>query len=151
MNFEINNIKSAPLNLTKLEAGSNFDLDKGIHLYKRDETKEGRIFQNICKEIIMTEHRGGSGNFAEDKEKASEAGKKGGQHSEGNFKNDPERAAEAGHKGGQNSGGNFKNDPERAAEAGHKGGEKSGGNFKNDSERAAEAGHKGGQNSHRGS
>ena len=24
----------------------------------------------------MTEHRGGSGNFAEDKEKASEAGKK---------------------------------------------------------------------------
>ena len=29
----------------------------------------------------MTEHRGGSGNFAEDKEKASEAGKKGGQNS----------------------------------------------------------------------
>ncbi|EBA2550294.1 TPA: KGG domain-containing protein, partial [Salmonella enterica subsp. enterica serovar Saintpaul] len=29
----------------------------------------------------MAEHRGGSGNFAEDKEKASEAGRKGGQHS----------------------------------------------------------------------
>ncbi|EIN6719219.1 hypothetical protein LPY49_003289, partial [Salmonella enterica subsp. enterica serovar Johannesburg] len=28
----------------------------------------------------MAEHRGGSGNFAEDKEKASEAGCKGGQH-----------------------------------------------------------------------
>lgn len=51
----------------------------------------------------MTEHRGGSGNFAEDKEKASEAGKKGGQHSGGNFKNDREKASEAGKKGGQNS------------------------------------------------
>ncbi|EEU6466770.1 general stress protein, partial [Salmonella enterica] len=43
------------------------------------------------------------GNFAEDKEKASEAGRKGGQHSGGNFKNDPQRASEAGKKGGQNS------------------------------------------------
>ncbi|WP_324028545.1 stress-induced protein [Pantoea sp. JZ2] len=51
----------------------------------------------------MTEHRGGSGNFAEDKEKASEAGKKCGQHSGGNFKNDREKASEAGKKGGQNS------------------------------------------------
>lgn len=34
----------------------------------------------------MTEHRGGSGNFAEDREKASNAGRKGGQHSGGNFK-----------------------------------------------------------------
>ncbi|MFC7509406.1 general stress protein [Pantoea stewartii] len=47
----------------------------------------------------MTEHRGGSGNFAEDKEKASEAGKKGGQNSGGNFKNDREKASEAGKKG----------------------------------------------------
>lgn len=44
----------------------------------------------------MAEHRGGSGNFAEDREKASEAGRKGGQHSGGNFKNDPQRASEAG-------------------------------------------------------
>ncbi|MBK0091166.1 MULTISPECIES: general stress protein [Erwiniaceae] len=51
----------------------------------------------------MTEHRGGSGNFAEDKQKASEAGKKGGQNSGGNFKNDREKASEAGNKGGQNS------------------------------------------------
>ena len=29
----------------------------------------------------MAEHRGGSGNFAENPEKASEAGKKGGQNS----------------------------------------------------------------------
>lgn len=46
----------------------------------------------------MAEHRGGSGNFAENREKASEAGKKGGQQSGGNFKNDPERASEAGKK-----------------------------------------------------
>ena len=51
----------------------------------------------------MAEHRGGSGNCAEDREKASEAGRKGGQHSGGNFKNDPERASEAGKKGGKNS------------------------------------------------
>ncbi len=42
----------------------------------------------------MAEHRGGSGNFAEDREKASDAGRKGGQHSGGNFKNDPQRASE---------------------------------------------------------
>jgi uncharacterized protein len=51
----------------------------------------------------MTQHRGGSGNFAEDKQKASEAGKKGGQHSGGNFNNDRDRASEAGKKGGQSS------------------------------------------------
>lgn len=44
----------------------------------------------------MTQHRGGSGNFAEDKERASEAGKKGGQHSGGNFKNDRNKASETG-------------------------------------------------------
>ncbi len=43
----------------------------------------------------MAEHRGGSGNFAEDREKASEAGRKGGQHSGGNFKNDPKRVKKA--------------------------------------------------------
>ncbi len=52
----------------------------------------------------MAEHRGNSGNFADDKQKASEAGKKGGQHSgSGCFKNNPEKASEAGKKGGQNS------------------------------------------------
>lgn len=47
----------------------------------------------------------------------------------GNFANDRDKASEAGHKGGQMSGGNFKNDPERASEAGKKGGEASGGEF----------------------
>ncbi|WP_380178050.1 general stress protein [Kalamiella sp. sgz302252] len=52
----------------------------------------------------MTQHRGNSGNFAEDREKASEAGKKGGQSSgSGSFKNDREKASEAGKKGGQTS------------------------------------------------
>lgn len=59
----------------------------------------------------MTEHRGGAGNFAEDRQKASDAGRKGGQHSGGNFKNAPQRASEAGKKGGQNShGGGRKSD-----------------------------------------
>ncbi|XIY52510.1 general stress protein [Escherichia coli] len=61
---------------------------------------------NATGEITWYEHRGGSGNFAEDREKASDAGRKGGQHSGGNFKNDPQRASEAGKKGGQQSGGN---------------------------------------------
>jgi general stress protein YciG len=34
----------------------------------------------------MANHRGGSGNFAEDRERASEAGRKGGQHSGGTLK-----------------------------------------------------------------
>ncbi|MGR4725913.1 general stress protein, partial [Salmonella enterica subsp. enterica] len=48
----------------------------------------------------MAEHRGGSGNFAENREKASEAGRKGGQHSGGNFQKNPQPASEAGEKGG---------------------------------------------------
>ncbi|MBT9431220.1 general stress protein [Candidatus Sodalis endolongispinus] len=49
----------------------------------------------------MAQHSGGSGNFAEDRERASQAGQKGGQHSGGNFKNDPQRASRAGEKGGR--------------------------------------------------
>jgi general stress protein YciG len=51
----------------------------------------------------MTQYRGGAGNFANDRQRASEAGKKGGQRSGGNFKNNPQKASEAGRKGGQNS------------------------------------------------
>ncbi|XXN66690.1 general stress protein (plasmid) [Enterobacter ludwigii] len=49
----------------------------------------------------MTTYRGGAGNFASDRERASEAGRKGGKLSGGNFRFDPERAREAGRKGGQ--------------------------------------------------
>lgn len=51
----------------------------------------------------MAEQRGNSGNFSEDREKASGAGKKGGQHSGGSFKNDREKASDAGKKGGEKS------------------------------------------------
>ena len=51
------------------------------------------------------EHRGGSGNFAEDRERAAEAGRKGGRMSGGNFKKDREKASAAGRKGGEQSGG----------------------------------------------
>ena len=43
------------------------------------------------------------GNFAEDREKASRAGRIGGQRSPGNFARDPARAAEAGRRGGERS------------------------------------------------
>jgi general stress protein YciG len=53
---------------------------------------------------MADEHRSPNrGNFAEDREKASRAGRIGGQHSSGNFANNRERAAEAGRKGGQAS------------------------------------------------
>ncbi|AXO88325.1 stress-induced protein [Pseudomonas parafulva] len=47
------------------------------------------------------------------------------QTNPGNFANDPERASRAGQKGGQNSGGNFANDRARASEAGRRGGQNS--------------------------
>lgn len=68
-------------------------IDTNYILYLLTQTQEEGWY--------MAEHRGGSGNFAEDREKASEAGRKGGQHSGGNFKNDPQRASEAGKKGGK--------------------------------------------------
>lgn len=51
----------------------------------------------------MTAKNDNPGNFANDHEKASEAGKKGGQNSGGNFANDREKASEAGKKGGEHS------------------------------------------------
>jgi general stress protein YciG len=54
-------------------------------------------------ETDKVRHRGGSGNFAENRERASEAGKKGGRRSGGNFRNNPQRASEAGRKGGHAS------------------------------------------------
>jgi general stress protein YciG len=57
--------------------------------------------REMSGEIEMTNSN--PGNFANDREKASEAGKKGGQNSGGNFANDREKASEAGRKGGQNS------------------------------------------------
>ncbi len=54
----------------------------------------------------------------------------GGKSNPGNFANDREKAREAGHRGGMSQGkannpGNFANDREKAAEAGRKGGQNS--------------------------
>lgn len=49
----------------------------------------------------MSKRRGGAGNFAQNPERAAEAGRKGGRISGGNLKSNPERASEAGRKGGQ--------------------------------------------------
>jgi uncharacterized protein len=94
-----------------------------------------------------------------DEKKQREIASKGGQASGGNFANDPERAAEAGRKGGHSVPAeerSFSKDHELAAEAGRKGGEHSHGghatsgqgNFAQDRERASEAGRKGGEHSH---
>ena len=73
---------------------------------------------------MATEHRGGSGNFAEDRQRASEAGHKGGQTSGGQASHEREqRPGEPGQKSAQ--GGNFASDRERASEAGRKGGQAS--------------------------
>lgn len=65
--------------------------------------------------------RDGSGNFANDPQRASEAGKKGGQQSQGTSESGRQDSG-----GSQRGGsGNFANDPERASEAGRKGGENS--------------------------
>jgi len=52
--------------------------------------------------------KGNPGNFANDRQRAAEAGRKGGQNqgkanNPGNFANDRERASQAGRKGGQHS------------------------------------------------
>jgi len=72
--------------------------------------------------------RGGSGNFANDSDRASEAGRKGGQQShQGSGQPDKSQQGGSGSSGGEQRGGsgNFANDPERASEAGRKGGEHS--------------------------
>lgn len=65
---------------------------------------------------MANEQRGGSGNFANDPERASEAGKKGGEHSRQG------QHSQSGGSSGQ-QGGNFADNPEKAREAGRKGGQ----------------------------
>lgn len=70
---------------------------------------------------MANEQRGGSGNFVNDPQRASEAGKKGGEHSH----QQSQSGGSHGQQGGQHRGGsgNFADDPERAREAGRKGGQ----------------------------
>ncbi len=62
-----------------------------------------------------------SGNFADDPKRASEAGKKGGEHSHAG----PHQTDQIGHKETSPKSGNFADDPKRASEAGKKGGQRS--------------------------
>ena len=57
------------------------------------------------------------GNFANNRDRAAEAGRKGGRASGGNFANNPARASEAGRKGGQNSHGTRRAEAESEAAA----------------------------------
>jgi hypothetical protein len=73
---------------------------------------------NNGEKKMADNERGGSGNFANDPQRASEAGKKGGEHSHG-------QQNQGGGSQGQQGGnpGNFANDREKASEAGRKGGQ----------------------------
>jgi uncharacterized protein len=72
---------------------------------------------------MSDKERGGSGNFANDPKRASEAGKKGGEASHGGRQHSQSH-------GGSGQQGSFANDPQRASEAGRKGGEASHGGQK---------------------
>ncbi|MFW7267981.1 general stress protein [Gluconacetobacter sp. Hr-1-5] len=158
--------------ILKLDAVSR--IESGVGRVVRDVQRDARLdlglqeHSMILREKYLSslvraaDSRGGGGashnpgNFAQDREKAAEAGRKGGaqshggsaahgtggaEHKSGNFADDPERAAEAGRKGGQHSHG---------GSAGHStgGAEHKSGNFADDPEEAAEAGRKGGHASH---
>lgn len=79
--------------------------------------------------VNESNQRGGSGNFANDPKRASEAGRKGAQQSHqgsGESDNKSQRGGSESSGGQQRGGaGTFANDPEKASEAGHKGGEHS--------------------------
>jgi general stress protein YciG len=73
-------------------------------------------------------HTANRGFASMDRKKQREIASKGGHASGGNFKNDRERASAAGRKGGQSvpaSERSFSRDPRLAAQAGRKGGEHS--------------------------
>jgi uncharacterized protein len=81
------------------------------------------------------------GNDSEQSSGSNQGGK-------GNFANDPQRASEAGKKGQQSQGGSEKGSGQNESGGSQRGGS---GNFANDPEKASEAGRKGGEHSHGGS
>ena len=66
---------------------------------------------------------GHSGNFADDRERAAEAGRKGGQASHGAGSHGEAHSKSP--AGGEHRSGNFADDREKASEAGRKGGQAS--------------------------
>ena len=69
--------------------------------------------------------RAGKGNFANDPQRASEAGKKGAQQSHQGSSNEKSGRQQSGGSSQGSGSGNFADDPERASEAGRKGGQHS--------------------------
>jgi general stress protein YciG len=100
-----------------------------------DFARQQLLVYRIQEHVMANENQQGkSGTFASNPEKASEAGKKGGQHS---------------HSGSQQQSGSGKAQQGGSdkAEESQRGGSA---NFANDREKASEAGKKGGKNSHGG-
>ena len=102
-------------------------------IYQNQASMARRLFQSIhIQERIMAgkdKQQGGGENFADNPDKASEAGRKGGQHQQKGSGGGSQQSQQDndGDTGGRQRGGsgNFANDPERASEAGRKGGEHS--------------------------
>lgn len=76
--------------------------------------------ETMMEQRKEAQHRGGQGNFAEDRERAAEAGRKGGEHSHGQERSPGQPGQSA--SGHDNRGSNFRDNPEKASEAGRKGG-----------------------------
>ncbi|KXV65937.1 con-10 family general stress protein [Gluconobacter oxydans] len=66
---------------------------------------------------------GNPGNFSQDRERASEAGRKGGEHSHGGHST--KETSKSSSSGGEHSARGFAKDPQKASEAGRKGGQAS--------------------------
>ncbi len=91
--------------------------------------------------------RGGSGNFAQDRERASEAGKKGGEHSHGGQHSHGKGSQS--HQSGTESDMDKSRGGSESEMSESRGGSRGGsGNFADDREKASEAGKKGGEHSH---
>jgi general stress protein YciG len=60
----------------KMERGGTHDQ----HVKAGQQSHKNTDDKNRRQEAKGTEYRGGSGNFAEDRERASESGRKGGEH-----------------------------------------------------------------------
>ena len=74
--------------------------------------------ETMMEERKEAQNRGGSGNVADDRERAAEAGRKGGEHSHGQGQKSSGQPA----SDRDNRGSNFRDNPEKASEAGRKGG-----------------------------
>lgn len=61
------------------QTGNRDHQDQGRQNQKNDDTRQQQQAQNDKQGQQGGQHRGGQGNFANDRERAAEAGRKGGQ------------------------------------------------------------------------